>query len=134
MREDSFAEYESFAHELHRALERDNQLVYMSFNRPDTLALIQRFQEVDARRHFLTHARDNYDINDTNVWGVLDGRYQDRQKQAWAIMREAEEAQRLPASEQSPKDYASMQKQLENLLGDYVDSNAALTPFVVANP
>ncbi|MFT7522125.1 MAG: flavin-dependent dehydrogenase/AcrR family transcriptional regulator, partial [Kiritimatiellia bacterium] len=46
----SMDHYERFVHELHAAHERDNQLVYMSFNHPQALKLVQRMQEVDARK------------------------------------------------------------------------------------
>ena len=49
-RREFFTAYEGFVHRLHEALERDNQLVYMSFNHPQAIELIQRYQEIDSRR------------------------------------------------------------------------------------
>lgn len=132
---DSFTEYQSFIHDLHEALERDNQLVYMSFNHPEALALIQRFQEIDARRHFLTHKGQDYSVEDTNVWGILDPAYQRLQKAAWSIMREEEErvGKEVSIDEQSPRDYERMVQRLEELLGPYVARHQDLTPYAKAN-
>ncbi|GAB4233072.1 MAG: hypothetical protein Kow0049_16350 [Stanieria sp.] len=68
----------------------DNQLVYMSFNHPKAIEVIQRFQEIDARRHFNQHISSDYTLADTNVWGILNPVYQSLQKQLWQIMRQAE--------------------------------------------
>ena len=98
--------------------------------------MIQRFQEVDARRHFLTHARDAYCALDTNVWGILDPGYQRLQYTLLECKREAEsEVERtLPPGEQSPADYLPVVERLREVLGDYVQSNASLTPYVQNNP
>ncbi|MEW6731055.1 MAG: TetR family transcriptional regulator [Acidobacteriota bacterium] len=127
--------YETFVHRLHDALERDNQLVYMSFNHPKALALVQRFQEIDARRHFLQHESQDYSIDETNVWGILNPTYQELQKAAWAIMREEEMliGSELSIEEQSPRDYERMVERLKRLLGDYVISHSDLTPFITGN-
>ena len=127
--------YGDFARRLHAALERDNQLVYMSFNHPAALALVQRFQETDARRHFLAHERAEYGADDTDVWGILAPSYEELQKQAWSVLREAEErvGRRLRIGEQSADDYGPAVTELETLLGDYLRANEALTPFVGNN-
>jgi flavin-dependent dehydrogenase len=131
----SFAGYETFVHELHEALERDNQLVYMSFNHPAALALIQRFQEIDARRHFLDNRGSGYGPADTNVWGILDPAYQEMQKAAWRVLRDAEEAvgRTVPIEEQSIRDYEPMVAHLRTLLGGYLEEHADLTPYARAN-
>ncbi len=41
---------------------------------------------------------------------------------------------RSVAKEQSPADYLPMVERLREVLGDYVQSNAALTPYVRNNP
>lgn len=132
---DSFTEYQAFIHDLHEVLERDNQLVYMSFNHPEALALIQRFQEIDARRHFLAHKGQDYSVEDTNVWGILDPTYQKVQKAAWSMMREEEErvGRELSIDEQSPREYERMVQRLKELLGSYVNQHQDLTPYAKAN-
>jgi len=132
---DYFAEYQAFISRLHEALERDNQLVYMSFNHPEALALIQRFQEIYARRHFLENRNREYDAEDTNVWGVLDSMYQELQKAAWTILREAEEevGRELSVQEQSTKDYEPAVRKLRHLLSEYLDSHTDLTPYAKLN-
>lgn len=131
---DFFAAYQSYVHRLHEALERDNQLVYMSFNHPQALSLIQRFQEIDARRHFNDHVGD-YGDEDTNVWGILDGAYQGLQHSAWQVMREEEEAVtgEVDIGEQTARDYERMMSRLRSLLDPYVDANRELTPYVRDN-
>jgi flavin-dependent dehydrogenase len=119
---DTFAAYASFVHGLHAALERDNQLVYMSFNHPRSLALVQRFQEGYARRHFQEHAGADYGPADTNVWGILDPGYARVQAAAWEILRAAETRHR---------GYAGAVAALERELGPHLDD--ALTPYVTAN-
>ncbi len=129
-----FTDYEAFVHKLHEALERDNQLVYMSFNHPETLALIQRFQEIDARRQFIETKSSEYSVADTNVWGILNPAYLDYQKKAWEIMRQSEIGNaEVSIDEQSSKDYDSALKELQSLLYEYVDSHVDLTPYVRAN-
>jgi hypothetical protein len=131
-----FTDYQSFIHRLHEALERDNQLVYMSFNHPEALSLVQRFQEIDSRRHFLQQQATEYSVADTNVWGILAPAYQERQKAAWNIMREEELAvgEDLTIDEQSPHDYDRMVGRLQKLLGPYLEGHEDLTPYVRANP
>ena len=131
----AFADYERFMHALHEALERDNQLVYMSFNHPEAMALVQRFQEVDARRHFLDHGGDDYALPDTNVWGILDPAYQELQVAAHAILREEEEAvgREVPVGEQSLRDYDPAVRRLRELLGPYVEAHRDLTPYARDN-
>lgn len=126
------ADHEAYVHRLREALERDNQLVYMSFNHPEAMELVQRFQEVDARRHFLAHQSADYGPRDTNVWGILDAPYQELQKGAWDVLREAEVevGRAVPAREQRAADYTGACGRLRDLLGDYLRSNLALTPFV----
>jgi hypothetical protein len=77
----------------------------MSFNQPDALAVIQRFQEIDARKHFNEHSGD-YGMDDTNVWGILDSSYQSLQRDAWQVVREEEESVECEVAieEQSPRD------------------------------
>jgi flavin-dependent dehydrogenase/AcrR family transcriptional regulator len=134
-RRTAFLEYEAFIGELQPALERDNELVYMSFNHPDALALVQRFQEIDARRHFHENRANDYGIDDTNVWGILDPSYQALQKEAWAICREEElaVAKDVSIQEQTVRDYERMVKRLRGLLGPYVDGHRDLTPYVRQN-
>jgi flavin-dependent dehydrogenase len=132
---EAFAEYEAFVQRLHDALERDNQLVYMSFNHPEAIALIQRFQEIDARRHFKENDNKDYTKEDTNIWGILTPSYQEMQKKVWAILREEEQAvaTELSVDEQSPRDYERMVKRLRECLGPYVDAHEDLTPYVTQN-
>jgi flavin-dependent dehydrogenase/AcrR family transcriptional regulator len=132
---ESFGEYQKYVRQLHEALERDNQLVYMSFNHPTALTLVQRFQEVDARRHFVDNGGADYSMADTNVWGILDERYQDLQKAAWQILRDAEKTvgHEVPVEEQSPRDYERAVGRLREVLGAYVAENQELTPYARAN-
>ncbi len=131
----TFADYKSFVGKLYEALERDNQLVYMSFNHPKAIELIQRFQEIDARRHFNQHIMSDYCLADTNVWGILNPIYQSLQKQLWRIMREAEIAvgERKAVSEQTIEDYEFMVEQIEAYLANYLDNHAELTPYIIQN-
>lgn len=131
----AFADYESFVGKLYEALERDNQLVYMSFNHPKAIELIQRFQEIDARRHFNQHITSDYCLADTNVWGILNPIYQSLQKQLWEIMRAAEKVvgDRKPVSEQTITDYEFMVKQIQAYLANYLDNHAELTPYITQN-
>jgi flavin-dependent dehydrogenase/AcrR family transcriptional regulator len=132
---ESFGEYTAFVRGLHEALERDNQLVYMSFNHPAALALVQRFQEVDARRHFEDNRGADYGVADTNVWGVLDPRYEEMQKAAWQVLRDEELAvgREVPVAEQSHKDYERAVARLSKLLRPYLSANQALNPYARAN-
>lgn len=131
----AFADYESYVGKLYEALERDNQLVYMSFNHPQAIELIQRFQEIDARRHFNQHITSNYCLADTNVWGILNPLYQSLQKQLWQIMREAEAivGDRKPVGEQTITDYEFMVEQIQAYLAGYLDNHAELTPYITQN-
>ena len=131
----AFADYEFFVGKLYEALERDNQLVYMSFNHPQAIELIQRFQEIDARRHFNQHLTSDYCLADTNVWGILNPVYQSLQKQLWEIMQEAEitVGDRKPVNEQTISDYEFMVKQVQAYLADYLDNHAELTPYISQN-
>ena len=130
-----FADYESFVSKLYEALERDNQLVYMSFNHPKAVELIQRFQEIDARRHFNQHIMSDYCLADTNVWGILNPIYQSLQKQLWKIMREAEitVGKQKAISEQTAADYEFMVEKIEAYLAHYLDNHSQLTPYIVQN-
>jgi len=131
----AFAGYEEFSHQLHDALERDNQLVYMSFNHPEALELVQRFQEIDARKHFSEHEGNDYLLEDINVWGILDENYQVLQKQLYAIMSEAEQqvGVEVPVQEQSANDYQPMVERMRDFLGAHLEEFAALTPFIQQN-
>ncbi len=131
----TFTDYESFAGKLYEALERDNQLVYMSFNHPKAIELIQRFQEIDARRHFNQHLMGDYSLADTNVWGILNPIYQSLQKQLWKIMRQAEIAvgERKAVKEQSIEDYESMVEQIQAYLSTYLENHSKLTPYIIQN-
>jgi hypothetical protein len=131
----TLTEYESFARKLHEALERDNQLVYMSFNHPQAIELIQRFQEIDARRHFNQHISSDYSLADTNVWGILSPLYQTLQKQLWQIMYQAEVTvgKDKPIEEQSIQDYDFMVKQIQVYLSTYLDNHLELTPYITQN-
>ncbi|MDJ0568841.1 MAG: NAD(P)/FAD-dependent oxidoreductase [Pleurocapsa sp. MO_192.B19] len=131
----NFADYESFARKLYEALERDNQLVYMSFNHPEALKLIQRFQEIDARRHFNQHIVSDYSLADTNVWGILNPIYQSLQKQLWQIMRQAEitVGEGKAVKEQSIEDYEFMVSQIQAYLANYLDNHLELTPYIIQN-
>jgi flavin-dependent dehydrogenase len=129
----TFAAYDGFIHTLHAALERDNQLVYMSFDHPQAIALVQRFQEAYARRHFLDHRERPYGDDDTNVWGILDPGYAAVQQDAWEVMRaaEIEVGRRVPVARQSCRDYEPMVGRLERLLQPHLDD--ALTPYAQVN-
>ena len=131
----AFSEYESFAYKLYEALERDNQLVYMSFNHPKAIELIQRFQEIDARRHFNQHISSDYSLADTNVWGILNPLYQSLQKQLWEIMHQAETtvAQQKNVGQQSTQDYEFMVQQIQIYLSNYLDNHLGLTPYIIQN-
>ncbi|VEP15962.1 Halogenase [Hyella patelloides LEGE 07179] len=130
-----FTDYEFYARKLYEALERDNQLVYMSFNHPQAIELIQRFQEIDARRHFNQHICSDYSLADTNVWGILNPLYQSLQKQLWQIMRQAEitVGEHKAIEEQSIKDYEFMVEQINVYLSSYLNSHLELTPYITQN-
>lgn len=130
----TFADYDSFVRTLHVALERDNQLVYMSFNHPNAIKLVQQFQEIDARRHFMENSSGPYGEADTNVWGILDPDYQALQKRAWKLLRDAEMGLSGDSiDEQSHADYEGVVKGLQKLLADRLRSNLDLTPYAKAN-
>lgn len=133
--QEAFADYEAFVGKLYEALERDNQLVYMSFNHPRAIELIQRFQEIDARRHFNQHIMSDYCLADTNVWGILNPIYQSLQKQLWQIMREAEMAvdEQKAVNQQTMEDYEVMVSRIEAYLVNYLDIHTELTPYIVQN-
>jgi flavin-dependent dehydrogenase/AcrR family transcriptional regulator len=132
---ESFGEFESFVRRLHDALERDNQLVYMSFNHPEALALVQRFQEAQARRHFDDTSGTDYSAADTNVWGILDDDYQVLQGRAWQVLRDAETAigREVPVAEQDAKDYERAVAKLRKALGPFVEESRELTPYARTN-
>ena len=132
---DEFRDYEEYAHRLHQAHERDSQLVSMSFNHPRSLELVQRFQEIDARRHFDTNIETSYGMADTDVWGILQPDYQEKQKALWEVMREAELAvdSRLSIDEQTDSDYQAMVGEMETLLAPYLEANRDLTPYLTQN-
>ena len=129
------ADYEASLRQLHDALERDNQLVYMSFNHPEAMELIQRFQEIDARAHFNSHEGTTYRVEDTNVWGILDPDYQELQQQLYAIMRAAEQevGVNVPVAEQSARDYEPMVTQIRECVAERLETRGELTPFVAQN-
>lgn len=131
----AFAGYEEFAHRLHDALERDNQLVYMSFNHPEALEIVQRFQEIDARRHFSEHEGNDYLLEDINVWGILDEDYQILQRKLYQVMSEAEQqvGVEVPVQEQSASDYQLMVEQMRECLGAHLEESAEWTPFITQN-
>lgn len=131
----SFADYEHFAFKLYEAHERDNQLVYMSFNHPRAIEIIQRFQEIDARRHFNQHINSDYTLADTNVWGILNPVYQSFQQQLWQIMRQAEitVGNNKAIEEQSSQDYELMVTQIEVYLSNYLNNHLELNPYIVQN-
>ena len=127
--------YERAILELREALEKDNELVYLSFNHPEALALVQRFQEIAARRHFQSGRDAPYSLEDTNVWGLLDPAYLELQRAAWELGRdeEAKVGKGLSVEEQSPRDYARFVKRLQALLGPFVEAHVRLTPYVGQN-
>ncbi|WP_036480199.1 NAD(P)/FAD-dependent oxidoreductase [Myxosarcina sp. GI1] len=131
----AFADYEHFAYKLYEAHERDNHLVYMSFNHPRAIEIIQRFQEIDARRHFNQHINSDYTLADTNVWGILNPVYQSFQQQLWHIMRQAEITigKTKTIDEQSSKDYEPMIAQIEAYLSNYLNNHLELNPYIVQN-
>ena len=131
----AFADYDEYTHQLHDALERDNQLVYMSFNHPKALELVQRFQEIDARKHFVEHQGDDYSMADTNVWGILDERYQIIQRELHAIMSASEHdvGVQVPVQEQSAADYEPMVAKMRQFLQSHLEEFASLTPYVRQN-
>ncbi|MDJ0591577.1 MAG: tryptophan 7-halogenase [Pleurocapsa sp. MO_226.B13] len=133
--QDSFIGYQNFTKTLHQALERDNQLVYMSFNHPEALKLIQRFQEIYARRHFHRHQQQSYSLADTNVWGILDEKYREMQTILWQIMRQEElrVSSQIPLPEQMPVHYERMVKRLQQCLTGYVNHYVKLTPYITQN-
>ncbi|MBX2800825.1 MAG: tryptophan 7-halogenase [Myxococcales bacterium] len=133
LREETFTAYEAFTHELHAALEVDNQLVYHSFDHPELMALVQRFQEITARQHFLDGASD-YGEADTNVWGILDPTYAEPQRELLAILRTHAAAvdARVPVAEQTTDDYAPVVEQVLERFGGHLDARVALTPYVRA--
>ena len=102
---------------------------------PRVARMTQRFQEVDARRHFLIGERDDYGDADTNVWGILDASYQELQQAAHDCLSAGERTvgRQVEPREQTPADYAFLVEELSGLLGAYVTRNAALTPFVGNN-
>jgi flavin-dependent dehydrogenase len=132
---ESFVDYAKFTRRLHEALERDNQLVYMSFNHPEALKLVQRFQEIDARRHFEEHESTDYCMDDTNVWGILDDDYQVIQNKLWHLMREYEKdlGDEIPLHDQSPDDYEQLVTAMQSLLENRLQEHLELTPFVTQN-
>jgi flavin-dependent dehydrogenase/AcrR family transcriptional regulator len=132
---EEFGNYEDYIHRLHQAHERDSQLVSRSFNHPRSLALVQRFQEIDARRHFETHQDSAYGWPDTDVWGLLRPEYQQMQRALWEKMTEHE--QRLDSlialEEQSPTDYQPMIDDMEALLMPYLREHSRLNPYTFQN-
>lgn len=135
LREELFADYESFAHQLHAALEADNQLVYHSFDDPELMALVQRFQEIAAREHFNEGEGSDYGELDTNVWGLLSPEYQRRQEELLNLLRShiSPIDQRVPVEEQTRADYAPAVEAVREMLGAFLDTNADLTPYVAQN-
>lgn len=131
----AFAGYDGFAHQLHDALERDNQLVYMSFNHPEALELVQRFQEIDARKHFVEHETNDYCMADTNVWGILDEKYQKLQRELHSIMSSSEHdvGVQVPVQEQSSTDYEPMVARMRHFLSSHLEEFAELNPYVQQN-
>ena len=107
----------------------------MSFNSPRSLTLVQRFQEIDARRHFEAHQSKEYGIPDTDVWGILRPEYQTIQKALWEVMREHEQGldARIETDAQSPADYEPMVLEMERLLAPYLKDNRALNPYTLQN-
>ena len=106
----------------------------MSFNHPKALALIQRFQEIDARKHFHEY-RGDYRVEDTDVWEILESSHQLLQREAWRVMREEEESVgcRVAIEEQSPRDYECMVNRLHDVLDSYVNTHRDLTPYARDN-
>ncbi|TVQ93724.1 MAG: TetR family transcriptional regulator [Deltaproteobacteria bacterium] len=133
LREESFTDYCAYVRSLHQALENDNQLVYHSFDDPDLLELVQRFQEITARQHFLDGAA-TYGAEDTNVWGILSPKYAVEQRAILELLRThgAEVDGRVPVAEQSRADFAPVVEELRQRIGAYLESNRHLTPYVEA--
>lgn len=113
----------------------DNQLVYMSFNHPKAIEVIQRFQEIDARRHFNQHNSSEYTLADTNVWGILNPVYQSLHKQIWQIMRQAElkVGREKDIEEQSWQNYEFMVEQIISYLSNYLNNHLELNPYIIHN-
>ena len=130
-RPEDFADYQAFVRRLHQALELDNQLVYHSFDHPELLALVQRFQEVTARTHFLEGQTD-YGAQDTNVWGVLTPEYADRARALHALLSERARDldARVPIGEQHAADHAETVGLAHALLDAHLAAHRHLTPYV----
>ena len=135
VRADSLSAYQAFTRRLHGALEADNQLVYHSFDHPDLMALVQRFQEITARQHFLA-GDDTYGEADTNVWGILDDTYGERQRALLALLRDHAAAvdASVPVDEQTLADHAPAVAQARALLGDWLAAHTDLNPYLQGNP
>jgi flavin-dependent dehydrogenase/AcrR family transcriptional regulator len=135
LREEAFSDFEGFTRTLHAALERDNQLVYHSFDHPDLLALVQRFQEITARQHFLDGEGEGYCEVDTDVWGILQPSYAELQQEMLALLqRHASEVDgRIPVAEQTNDDYAPVVAALRERFGAHLSEHEELTPYVAAN-
>lgn len=133
---ESLSGYDEFCKVLQPAIEREIQNIYLSFNHPGALDIVLRLQEIDARRHFGDYAENDYDIEDTNIWGILDPTYQKMQISAWNIMRDAERrvAEKVPYEQQNHTHYEGMVRDLEPLLREYVTEYIDLTPYAVNNP
>ncbi len=126
-----FDGYQAFTRRLHQALELDNQLVYHSFDHPELMALVQRFQEVTARTHFL-EGDDAYGEQDTNVWGVLTPAYAEQARALHGLLsqRAADLDARVPIGEQRAEDHAETVRLAHELLDPHLDENRHLTPYL----
>ena len=133
---ESLSGYDEFCRILYPALERQVQNIYRSYNHPEALDIVLRLLEIDARRHFSEHAENEYNLEDTNIWGILEPEYQKMQVESWNILRAAEQAVGSTAPPAAQKDhlrYEGMVEELTKVLETYLTENVELTPYVENN-
>jgi len=131
----AFAGYEANVAELYEMLEEQNQIAYMAFNHPESIAIARRLGEISSRRHFSNIVDSSYTIADTNVWGHLCPEHRKRQRMVWQIMREEEleVASRVPIADQRAHHYDRMIERLRAAVGDHLERHVRWTPFVATN-
>ena len=130
-----FQGYETYVKDLYEMLEEQNQIAYMSHNHPQAISLVRRFGEVSSRSHFNGICDEPYQMEDTNVWGHLYPEHRQRQRLVWQIMREEEieVGNRRAIQDQEPRDYERMMFRLRQAVGEHLDQNMNLTPYIAQN-
>ena len=72
---------------------------------------------------------------DTNVWGILDEKYQKLQRELHSIMSSSEHdvGVQVPVQEQSSTDYEPMVARMRHFLSSHLEEFAELNPYVQQN-